>query len=296
MPDDRSLLLPSGPAAGATSDIGRSGYARFEIATAPDGTSFLKRQAVRYPFHVCRPFRLDGDPFGMVTIYLQSCAGGIFDGDDLHQLVSMGDGARAHITTQAATIVHDSSDNGALQTTELTAGAGSILEFMPDPLILFPGARLQSRLRANVDPTATVILSDSFIVHDPKGEDREFRSFLSEADISISGLGRVALDRYEITGKDLKRREIGANGDFMAQGSLMILDGQKKADAITAALQQELSACANVYAMASTLPRRAGSWVRILARDAVALRRTMEAAWMSARQALVGARPPRRRK
>jgi urease accessory protein len=58
---------------------------RVEIAFArdPSGRTYIRRQFVRYPYHVCRPLSFSGDPAGMATIYLQSCAGGIFRDDRL---------------------------------------------------------------------------------------------------------------------------------------------------------------------------------------------------------------------
>jgi urease accessory protein len=276
--------------------FGHAGHARLDIGLSPDGSSFVRRQDVRYPFHVCRPFRYDGDPRPMVTIYLQSCAGGIFDGDSLTQGISLDDGAMAHVTTQASTIIHETPDHGASQTARLAAGQGAFLEYLPDPLILFPRARFASRLDVEIDPTATAILSDSFIWHDPTGARRSFDALHCETKISIAGMGLVVLDRYDITGGDLQRRMIGANGEYTAQGSIMILTGKTAAGGLLAALQQALAEEAETYAMASHLPRGVGYWVRILARDAVALRRVQQSVWSLARLMLTGIPPVSRRK
>jgi urease accessory protein len=232
----------------------------------------------------------------MATVYLQSCAGGIFDGDHLELAISLDKGASLHITSQASTIIHETPDHGAALTTTLKAGAGCLLEYLPDPVILFPRARLTSTLTAALDPTAITILSDSFIWHDPEGAGRSFDSLSSETTISIDGLGLVALDRFAIAGGDLLRRNIGVNGNYRAQGSMVVVTGGRTESSLLDVLQQALASDSNAYAMASSLPEKLGYWIRILAIDAVVLRRLQQTVWRLARLGLTGREPVMRRK
>jgi hypothetical protein len=73
---------------------------RLEIVFArdPSGRAYLRRQYASYPYHVCRPLSFAGDPAGMATIYVQSCAGGIFRDDRLHEHIVAEEGAAAHTT------------------------------------------------------------------------------------------------------------------------------------------------------------------------------------------------------
>ncbi|MDY0883742.1 urease accessory protein UreD [Dongia soli] len=297
MPEDGHLQQqPVAQAELSRPVFGRTGYARLEAALSPAGKSFLRRQDVCYPFHICRPFYFAGDPNGMATVYLQSCAGGIFDGDDLQQAVSLEENSGLHVTTQASTIVHETPVSGAEQRTELRAAAGCFLEFLPDPLILFPGARVKARLAVELDPTATAILSDSFLCHDPSEQGRVFDHLFSETKITITGKGLVALDRFAISGSDLQGRLTGANGQYVAQGSMVIIPGRMGPDTLLSELQATLANCPGAYAMASRLSRDAGIWLRILARDAVALRRIQRMVWITTRRMLVGREPAARSK
>ena len=58
--------------------------ARLAFALSPGGVTYLRKQHVSYPFHICAPFHVEGDPPGMASLYLQSCAGGVFEGDHLN--------------------------------------------------------------------------------------------------------------------------------------------------------------------------------------------------------------------
>lgn len=290
-PVDPTMLAPSRHHSG-----GHECHARLDIGVAPNGWSFLRRQEVRYPYHICRPFRYQGDPPGMATIYLQSCAGGIFDGDNLTQIVSLDEGASLHITSQASTIIHETRDRGAAQATTLRAGGDSFIEYLPDPIILFPHARFSTSLTAELAPTATAVLSDSFLWHDPAEVGRSFDALSSETRISIDSLGLVALDRFEIGGADLLRRMVGINAGYRAQGSMAVITGGRSTPSLLDSLQQALASQEGAYAMASSLPYKVGYWVRLLATDAVVLRHMQQMVWRLAREALIGRAPVLRRK
>ncbi len=142
--------------------------ADIEFARDPGGVTGVCRQRVGYPFHVGRALRMPGDPAGMPTVYLQSCSGGIFQRDDLRMRIIAGAGASAHVTSAASTVVHGMESAGARQIVELDAAAGALLEYLPDPMILFPRARLHNGVQVRLDAQASVILGDALILHDPK--------------------------------------------------------------------------------------------------------------------------------
>ena len=133
----------------AATELQRSAAPRSRLelsfAVGADGETQLTHQFAGYPFHLCRPFRLDGDPAGMLTLYLQSCSGGLYEGDRLSTFMQIREGAAAHVTTQAATIAYGMRELGAQHHARVEASAGSLLEYIPDPIILFPGTRLNSR-------------------------------------------------------------------------------------------------------------------------------------------------------
>ena len=269
--------------------------AALRFARAPDGQSYISRQRVGYPFHITRPFYFDEAPAGALTLYLQSVSGGIYQGEDLRMTCSAEACSAAHVTTQAATIVHRMPAAPARQTVALDAADGAFLEYLPDPLIMFPGARLTSVLEIEAAAGATVIASESFAHHDPGGEDRRFESFAAEMRIRDEGGRLLALERYALAGDHLAE---GASqiARWPAQGSVVVAHRGPAREAILAALRSALAPTESFYGGASALPNEAGVGVRLLARDGARLRRGLEAAWCAVRLALYGAPPARRRK
>ena len=269
--------------------------AALRFARAPDGRSYIARQRVGYPFHITRPFHFDEAPAGALTLYLQSVSGGIYQGEDLVMTCAAGAGSAAHVTTQAATIVHRMPAAPARQTVALEAADGALLEYLPDPLIMFPGARLTSVLEIEAAAGATVIASESFAHHDPGGEDRRFDSFAAEMRIRDEGGRLLALERYDVEGERLATgRSLVAR--WPAQGSFVVAHRGSACEAILAALRSALTPTDEFYGGASALPNEAGVGVRLLAKDGAALRRGLEAAWRAVRLAIYGAPPAPRRK
>ena len=269
--------------------------AALRFARAPDGRSYIARQRVGYPFHITRPFYFEEVPAGALTLYLQSVSGGIYQGEDLVMTCVAGAGSAAHVTTQAATIVHRMPAAPARQTALLEAAGGALLEYLPDPLIMFPGARLTSVLEIEASSDATVIASESFAHHDPGGEDRRFESFGAEMRIRDEGGRLLALERYEVAGERLAAGR-GQIALWPAQGNFVVAHRGPEREAILAALRAALAPTDEFYGGASALPNETGIGVRLLARDGATLRRGLEAAWRAVRLALYGAPPAPRRK
>ena len=269
--------------------------AALRFARAPDGQSYIARQRVGYPFHITRPFYLDDVPAGALTLYLQSVSGGIYQGEDLRMTCAAGAGSAAHVTTQAATIVHRMPAAPARQTVALKAAEGAVLEYLPDPLIMFPGARLASLLEIDAAPDATVIACESFAHHDPGGADRRFDRFEAEMRLRDESGRLLALERYATAGDRLAPGRSRA-ARWPAQGSLIVAHRGPARDSLLTALRAALAPTEAFYGGASALPNEAGVGARLLARDGAALRRGLEAAWRAARLTLYGVSPAQRRK
>lgn len=273
-----------------------TGRARIVFAREPGGGTFVRRQFAAYPFHLCRAHRFPHDPAGMVTIYLQSLSGGIFQADELDLSCVFERGSRAQITTQASTIVHGAAPKGATQRVAIDAQAGTLVEYLPDPLILFPGARLESRLNVRVAKSATVIASESFLAHDPEGRGRVFDRYSSATQVTSAKGEILASDRILLDGRAFAEGLPGVISPNNAQGSIFVIDRRNAPDVLVSMMRDALEDLPGLYAGASILPNACGGWARLLAVDGAVLRGGMEAVWSSLRELLVGRRPIPRRK
>lgn len=264
------------------------------------GRSFLARQYTPHPFHLTRPFYLPGDPAGMATLYLQSSSGGLYGDDDLNLHISLEEGTAAHVTTQASTVVHAARGGLTRQQVSLVCARDSLLEFLPDPLILFAGAHLQAGLTAEVDRGATLVMTDSFLAHDPTGGAIPFDRF--DNDIVVRRCGEslpLLIERLRLGAADwppAANRHLGAHA---CHGSLCVVH-DSASETIAAAMKQTLAESsldrADCYAGVNALGDRGVVWARLLCRDGAALSKALTAAWRGARLALTGQPPAPRNK
>ncbi|MEL7280274.1 MAG: urease accessory protein UreD [Pseudomonadota bacterium] len=256
------------------------------------GRTVLVGQKTPHPFHITRPFHLKGDPEHMATLYLQSSSGGLYGDDDLVLRLSVGDGASAHVTTQASTIVHAARGGQTRQRVHLTLGQNSYLEYLPDPAILFSGAHLSAEVTADLEEGAQLILCDSALSHDPEGQRTSFERFANMLKITGPDGSTVLLDRSDVSGPAWARR----TGALPVHG-VMIVVGAIDARAVAEAITQSLpTGDAKLYSAVSPFPERNLCTCRLLAADGASFTRAMEMAWRAARVTLIGTHPETRRK
>jgi urease accessory protein len=262
------------------------------------GRTVLTHQRVPYPFHATRPFYLDPGRADLATLYLQSAAGGLYRGDRVALSITAKADSAAHVTTQAATIVHRTHRFPVQQNTRLDVGENAFLAFTPDPLVLFPGAEITSTTEITLNDGGCVILTDGLSHHRPEGVAREETSGTfarhSNAVVVRHPGGRVLLnDRGAITGEAWFAPS-SPLGPYRAAGNVFVLGrGADRCDAEL--LETRLAACGCVGGF-SKLPNATGIGGRVLAANGGALARGLEAAFAIAFEALIGVPPARRRK
>lgn len=279
----------SDPAGAPRSDVTR---AELSFAKAPDGRSYLTRQFLPYPFHITRPFYFDRDPVGMASIYLQSAAGGAYRGDRLALSVNLEEGAAAHVTTQASTLVHAGRGGITSLSQEITVGRDAFLEFLPDPLILMSGADCEVESELRLEEGARLLFSDAFLTHDPEAQGRPPKAFRSTLTLRGPSGRPLLVDRFRL-GEDAM--PLSRLGDLPCHASLLFVAPEADA-ALAAQLLQTLRLREGVYAGASTLETGPGLWLRLLARDGVALSTALLSVWQSLRRKVTGQEGEPRRK
>ena len=296
MTGDRILAADvGGLVMGTDLERGASRAAMLYFSADDEGRTHIAKQFAPYPFHICRPFYVSGDPLGMATVYVQSCAGGIFERDRLALTIQAESGCMAHVTTSASTIVHSMPKGEATQSVTLIADRDSWIEYLPDPMILFAGARIDSTVNVIVNDGARVVLSDAFLMHDHRDKGGAFENLRSEIIVRDGNDSVLVRDRFHLDGRSMLARVPGVTGRFMAQASFIFLSRGLSTE-LLATLRNALDSIADIYAGVSLLPAGAGIFSRILAADGIALRTAQLCLWSETRKYLTGVVPTARRK
>ncbi len=282
---------------------GQSGSAdlNLQFRAAPDGRTYISGQFCRYPFHICRAQYVDPEPRGLATIYLQSSSGGIFANDRLSCEFHALPRSQSHITTQSSTIIHRMDQGDARHCVTIRADENSFMEYLPDPMILFPRAKMYSGVVVRLHPSATVIMTDAFMHHAPVTEgpvirQENFTGYHSETRVESLDGTLLCLDRYRISGVQFSSGQSGVMGKNAIQGTFVLLNRSHSATGLVESLRSFLESGFSGYAGLSSLPNNCGIWVRLIARDAFTLRSAIQELWATTRQALLGECPNRRKK
>lgn len=280
----------------AAADPERMGGRRVEASLTfarGGGRTVLTRQHVPYPFHITRAFRLHPDQPDLATLYLQSASGGLYRADRLALDIAVRPGARAHVTTQSATVVHATGPAAAGQTLRIDVGADALLVLDPDPLILFPGARLALDTHITLAAGARAIVAEGFAVHDPGGLGSSFGAVSLASTIRTREGVTLVAERGRVEGAAFSA-PASPLGAYRAYGSILVLAAAEiLPDPGRLQAAADATGC---VAGASPLPNGAGLGLRLLAVDGGRLSAGLQGATGVAFAALAGTAPGRRRK
>lgn len=115
-------------------------------------------------------------------------AGGLTGGDRFTCRVDLGAGLRAVATTQTAERGYASAGGQAEVAVTLSLGAGAELHWLPQETILFQGASLARRTRADLAPGARLVLAEMVVLgRAAMGETLESAAFSDRREVWSSG-------------------------------------------------------------------------------------------------------------
>ena len=124
------------------------------------GQTRLAHCRTRPPLLVQKALYPDEAAPDLAHVFLVNPTGGLLQNDRHHIAVSVGDGARAHVTTQSATKVYTMPEGVAGQRVRLNVASGGYLEYLPDPLIPYRDASLIQEIEITCEPGGALLFSD----------------------------------------------------------------------------------------------------------------------------------------
>ena len=287
-----TLEAEFGSLAGARLD-GTHGLLQLAIRCAHDGRSVVHERRQRFPLRTTTPFYIDPADPGMAFIYVQNPTGGVFAGDRLFTGLTVGHGARVHLTTQSATKLYRMCDGLARHELRFDLRAGSYTEHIPDTVIPQAGSRYQQNLQVELEVGAALVTAET-IAPGRRAYGERFADEYLELNVEVYRDGReLCADRlrFEPLRAPIDRPGLFGGADYLV--SLLALAPESDVDGLAAKID---AALVEKHATAAVLPNRAGVIARALAEDAVRAERALRDAWGAARTALLGLPLPGRRK
>jgi urease accessory protein len=274
--------------------IGKSGLLRLGFEHR-DGRTILADLESRAPCLAQRALHCDDALPDMAWLFMITTAGCVLQGDRLALDVSLGAGARAHVTTQSATKIHSMDTNYAQQTQSFTLGGGAYLEYLPDPLIPHRLARFASDTRITIDPSASMLCSEIVQAgrrhHHP---DECFGATLLSLATRAERPGGQTLFTEKLVIEPLHNpmRQAGVMDGFEVFGNVILCTPAANAERIHARVGAEVDLEQGVAFGACRLPNDAGLIYKVLGRETAQVRAKVRDFWEVARQEITGAAIP----
>lgn len=274
---------------------GKVGLLEIDFA-ALNGTTRIVRQFQQLPLQVFRPLYLDPHRPEMAFVYVMS-HGGTVQGDRYRLDLSCGPATSVHVTTQSAAKLYRMESNYATQMVRLTAGAGSFLEYLPDPIIPFRGTRYFCWIQLTAHPTASVILGEVLLPgRVAYGECHDYTLYASRLEARSCEGKLLFSDALTLGSRRGSPHSPGRLGAFTSLANLYVVTQQVPAHLLSARLHERLAEFPDVLGGASELPNDSGVWVRVLGASSLEVSSALHALWDEARRALIGVPAPLRRK
>src|SRR5262249_45610656 len=117
---------------------------KLEFARDAFGETKMVASHQEPPLRVVRAFETED---GMALAHLHNVSGGLLGGDQLSLEVRAGAKTKVQITTTGATRIYRAraADGVTTQRNQIFVGGGALLEYLPDAVIPFAGARFAQR-------------------------------------------------------------------------------------------------------------------------------------------------------
>lgn len=282
------------PAQMATGTVGKTAFLRLGFERRDDHT-ILAELDRRAPFMAQRALYPDPALPDQAWLFMITTSGCVLQGDRLALEVSLGPGARAHVTTQSATKVHSMDANCAVQTQELVLGPEAYLEFLPEPLIPHRRARFLSETRITLPDSATALYGE--IIQPGRKHHHPDEAFgvtlLSLAVEAVRPSGQLLFsEKLVMDPVNRPVRQAGVMDKFDVLGNVVMLTPRAVADRVRTRIGAEVDLAAGIAFGASQLPNDAGLIYKVLGRETAQVRAKVREFWAVAREEATGAGLP----
>jgi urease accessory protein len=243
------------------------------------GKTNVSHRYMAYPLSISPVFRLEDNGATLSSnrayLYRMNTSPGLLAGDSLGMSLQLGEGAQLFLADQSATkvhtMVHTMPQAQATVDYRLEVGSSAILEFLPEPLILFEDSTLTQTIEVTMHPTASLSLGEIILPGRlARGEVYQFHQYLSRLRVK-SPEGRVW---FAETMKLLGKGNRFAGSDLFASGtvlgSLVLILPEAIATSVclttlSAEIDNLVEADGSVDIASSILPGGRGLFVRAIA-------------------------------
>jgi urease accessory protein len=272
---------------------GKHGVLELEFARYGDRSvlAHLHRQA---PLLAQQALYWDEHVPAMPCVFMITTSGCVLQGDRMDVSISVGPGAMAHVTTQAAMKIHQMESSFAEQSVQLHLADHAYLELLPAPVIPHRHSRFTSSTTASVAATATVLIAE-LVAPGRKhhgGEVFEYDLYSSALTITRPDGSILCTEKLVSEPRRHQVRQAGVMGQFDVFANVTLAAPTPVADAVLERVQAVIDVSAGCMAGASRLPNDAGLAYKVLGKETEPVKAKVREFWQLVRHEALGARIP----
>ena len=259
---------------------------------ADSGVTILSASEQQPPLRVVRAFTA-GD--GAALVHLHNVSGGLLGGDELATHVRVGAEARAQVTTTGATrLYRPRADAGVtIQRNEIVVERNGLLEFVPDALIPYAGARFRQETSIRLEDGAGIFWWEIVAPgREASGEEFRYESVEWKTELH-AGERLIAAERVRLEPRRLGPGALGRFGENRYCATFYIcrvgldpkfwVGAETRLREVAASLDRSDGARWGVSALVSD-----GLIVRCLARHGYGILAGLRVIWSTAKEMLYG--------
>ncbi|MGF7033689.1 urease accessory protein [Paenibacillus mucilaginosus] len=262
------------------------------------GATQLLSHAQSYPLKIAKTFPFPDDLLG---VYVMDASPGIMAGDTYKLQWRFAEGTRAFITNQSYTKVHpsrtapDEAWRPSAQVQRLTLEAGSYVEYMPEPLMLYAEAAFDAETSVRMEPGSALFLSEIVCpgrLH--RGESFQYERYASRMTVHYGG-ELVFSGRMRVEPRGAAPVSVSRWDGHTHLGSLYLFSDRLAADhaeELRLLLEEKFSGVPGLY-FGSSLTYKHGLAVQVLGRRVYEMQELLDCAWGFLRRAVFGLEPLR---
>jgi urease accessory protein len=180
---------------------------------AATGRTVLSASLQEPPLRVVRAFALDD---GSALAHLHNVSGGLLGGDRLSLAVNVGAGASVQLTTTGGTRIYRPRKSAppTVQTNEIRVGENALLEYVPDAIIPYAGARLAQRTRIELAAGAGLFWWEMIAPgREASGEVFAYERIEMRTDVAVKGR-LIAAENIRLDPRGSALRSIARLGEY----------------------------------------------------------------------------------
>lgn len=282
---DEPAQMPSGA-------VGKNGFLHLGFERRGQRT-ILAQLERRTPLLAQKALYWDTTMPDMACVFIIMTSGCILGGDRLAIEVDVAEGARAHVTTQAATKIHSMDANFAAQVQHIRVRANAYLEFLPDTVIPHRGSRFLTETKITIAPSATLLYSEILMPgrkHHRKDESFGWDLFSSRVSAVREDDAPLFTEKLLIEPRHRNVRQTGVMNSWDVFGNVLLLTPKSNADRI---LQQTGAGATDRLAFgAARLPNESGIAFKVLGMESHDVKKKVHEFWGMTREAVAGIPAP----